>query len=80
MMALTAAEISAKVRALRRVVGTSSLSPFGGLRPVIFSQTTSTALVPANPASRLTPVPSSLMKKLTPVPLTGGKQRKQGFP
>jgi len=60
-MALTEAEIKANVRAVRSVVGTSS-SPLGGLLPVDFSQRASTSLVPAKPAARLTPVPSSLMR------------------
>ena len=46
MAALTDAEISAKVRAERSVVGTSSSWPLGGLLPVDFSQTVSTSLVP----------------------------------
>ena len=63
MMALTEAEIRANVRAERSVVGTSSSLPLGGLLPVDFSQTVSTSLVPAKPARRLMPVPSSLMRK-----------------
>ena len=51
MMVLTEAEISAKVRAERRLVGASSSWPVGGLLPVDFSQTVSTSLVPAKPAS-----------------------------
>ena len=77
MMALTDAEISAKVRAERSVVGTSSSSPLGGLLPVDFSQTVSTSLVPRKPASRLMPVPSNLMKMFI---LRTPCGRKQGFP
>src|SRR6476661_316176 len=63
MMALTDAEISAKVKADRRLVGTSSFLPVGAFCPVVFSQMVLTSLVPARPAPRLTAVPSSLMRR-----------------
>src|SRR3954471_18147394 len=73
MMALTDAEISAKVKAERRLVGTSSCLPVGGFCPVDFSQMVLTSLVPTRPAPRLTPVPSSLMKRFIPSTPCGRK-------